>query len=221
MTTPHAARTTVDLTMMYAFHDSLRRDAALIAKSAAVTGDDPARLTATHFGWDLFKRFLTIHHTAEDDVLWPRLGTVVAGRTDDLEMLAAMEAEHGRIDPLIAAIDTAIADEQGGHAGLADVADAFVTELNAHLAHEEKDALPLIEAKLPPADWWEFADAQRDQIFQGLAQRYVPWIFDGVTPERTAELTALFPPPVVAQYQGAWKDEYAELNPWALDHGKV
>lgn len=221
MTTPHVPGATVDLTMMYAFHDGLRRDAVIIAKSAATTGDDPARLTATHVGWDLFKRFLAIHHRAEDDVLWPRLAAVLDGRADDLEMLAAMEAEHDRIDPLIAAIDAALADAEHGHPGLADAVDAFVTELNAHLAHEEKDALPLIEAKLPPADWAGFADAQRGQIFPGLAPRYLPWLLDGAAEERADQLIKIFPPPVVAQYRSAWKQQYAELNPWATEYGRA
>lgn len=221
MTTPHVPGDAVDLTMMYAFHDGLRRDAAIIAKSAAVTGDDPSRLTATHFGWDLFKRFLVIHHRAEDDVLWPRMRELLAGRPDDLEMLDAMEAEHDRIDPLIAAVDTALEDQENGYAALADATDAFVTELNAHLAHEEEGALPLIDRELPPADWALFADGQRNQIGMGLAPRYVPWLLDGVTPQRADEVLAVFPPPVVAQYRAAWKQQYAELNPWALDHGKV
>jgi iron-sulfur cluster repair protein YtfE (RIC family) len=216
--TPHVPGASVDLTMMYAFHDGLRRDGLIIAKAAAVTGDDPARLTAAAFGWDLFKRLLTIHHKAEDDVLWPLLIENLDGRADDLEMLRAMEAEHDRIDPLIAAIDAALADEQGGHAGLADAVDAFVTELNAHLAHEEKDALPLIDAKLPPAAWAKFADTQRDEIGRGLAPSYVPWVFDGATPERTEELLKIFPPPVVGQYRAAWKEQYARQNPWATEY---
>lgn len=225
MTTPFVPSTPrvpgggVDLTMMYAFHDGLRRDAVIIAKSAAVTGDDPARLSATHFGWDLFKRLLTVHHEAEDDILWPRLTGLLGG--GDVEMLEAMEAEHGRIDVLIAAIDRALADEQGGHPGLGDAVDAFVTELNAHLTHEEKEALPLIDAKLPPADWAKFAESQRDRIGRGLAPSYVPWILDGAAPERVEQLLKIFPPPVVGQYRGGWKEQYARTNPWASDHGKA
>jgi hemerythrin-like domain-containing protein len=211
---PHVPGDSVDLTMMYAFHDGLRRDVATIAKSAAASGDDPARLTATHFGWDLFKRFLVIHHTAEDDVLWPRLRELLADRPDDVELLDAMEAEHGRIDPLITAIDAALADEEGGYAGLGDIADAFATELNAHLVHEEDEALPIIGRELPPVDWARFADAQRNQIGMGLVPRYVPWLLDGATPERVTEVLGVFPPPVAAQY-GTWKEQYAQVHPWA------
>lgn len=216
---PHVPGDAVDLTMMYAFHDGLRRDAATVARAAAVTGDDPSRLTATHFGWDLFKRLLVVHHTAEDDVLWPRMRALLADRPDDIELLDAMEAEHARIDPLIAAVDAAIADQENGHAGLADAADAFAAELNAHLVHEEKDALPLIENDLPPADWAAFADGQRQQIGLGLAPRYLPWLLDGATPERIDEVLGIFPPPLVAQYRAAWREEYIKLNPWAQGHG--
>lgn len=223
MTTPapHVPGETVDLTMMYAFHDGLRRDVATIAKSAAVTGDDPTRLTATHVGWDLFKRFLTIHHSAEDDVLWPRLRELLADRPDDVELLDAMEAEHNRIDPLIAAIDAALADERHGHEGLGDAADAFAAELNAHLVHEEDAALPLIARELPPADWALFADGQRNRIGMGLAPSYVPWLLDGATPERIEEVLKIFPPPLAAQYRSAWRREYAEANPWATGYGRA
>jgi iron-sulfur cluster repair protein YtfE (RIC family) len=221
MTTPHVPGETVDLTMMYAFHDGLRRDVAIIAKSAAVTGDDPTRLTATHFGWDLFKRFLTIHHAAEDEILWPRLLELLADRPDDVELLDAMEREHNRIDPLIAAIDAALADEQNGHAGLGDATDAFAHELNAHLVHEEEEALPLISKELPPVDWARFADAQRNQIGLGLAPRYVPWLLDGATPARITEVLAIFPPPLAAQYHASWRAQYAELNPWSTEHPKA
>ncbi|NUS12590.1 MAG: hemerythrin domain-containing protein [Streptomyces sp.] len=221
MTTPRQPGDSGDLLMMYAFHDGLRRDVAAVAKAAAVTGDDPQRLTATHFGWDLFKRFLVIHHKAEDDMLWPRMREILGDRTDELELLDAMEQEHDTIDPLIAAIDAAIADEEGGHAGLAEKVDAFATALNAHLTHEEGDALPLMSRELPTADWLRFADSQRNGVGQGLAPRYVPWLLDGATPERAEQILAIFPPPVVAQFRNAWGKQYAELNPWATGYGKA
>jgi hypothetical protein len=221
MTTARQPGESGDLLMMYAFHDGLRRDVAAVAKSAAVTGDDPARLTVTHFGWDLFKRFLTIHHSAEDEILWPRMREILVDRPDEVELLDAMEEEHETIDPLIAAIDAALADEEGGHAGLGDATDAFATALNAHLAHEEGDALPLMSRELPTADWVRFADSQRNGVGQGLAPRYVPWLLDGATLERADQILAIFPPPVVAQYRRAWRQQYAELNPWATGYGRA
>jgi Hemerythrin HHE cation binding domain len=51
-------------------------------------------------GWELFKTELHIHHTAEDQDLWPRMRTHLADRPDQLALLQAMQDEHGRIDPL-------------------------------------------------------------------------------------------------------------------------
>ena len=55
--------TTLDMAMMYAVHDALRRDAAQIARISRGTGDDPRLLLRSAVGWELFKSFLHIHHT--------------------------------------------------------------------------------------------------------------------------------------------------------------
>jgi hypothetical protein len=46
---------------------------------------------------------------------WPRMRARLADRPDDLALLQAMEDEHARIDPLIAAVDGALADHGDGH----------------------------------------------------------------------------------------------------------
>jgi Hemerythrin HHE cation binding domain len=56
MTTPFR----LDMTMMLAVHDALRRDV-----------DCVMQMTARSEGWDLFERYLRMHHEAEDDALWP------------------------------------------------------------------------------------------------------------------------------------------------------
>jgi len=54
-----------------------------------------------------FKTQLLLHHDVEDAHLWPRLRLVVAERRRDLTLVDEMEAEHARLDPLLAAIDEA------------------------------------------------------------------------------------------------------------------
>jgi hypothetical protein len=73
----------LDMTMMYAFHDALRRDLKQVAQMEARSN-----------GWDLFETLLHVHHTAEDDVLWPLVRSAVAGRADDEALLDEMAAEH-------------------------------------------------------------------------------------------------------------------------------
>jgi iron-sulfur cluster repair protein YtfE (RIC family) len=92
---------TLDMTYMYVFHDALRRDLERIARFTARGSDDPSRMLRSAAGWEMFKKYLRIHHQAEDDAVWPVMYQVLADRPDDLALLDAMEAEHGAIDPLL------------------------------------------------------------------------------------------------------------------------
>src|SRR5690242_6783439 len=99
-----------DMTTMYTMHDALRRDLEHIARVTARPNDDPKELLRTATGWEMFKTYLTVHHTAEDDMLWPRMREVLGDDSDGVALLDAMEAEHAAIDPLMAAIDAALVD---------------------------------------------------------------------------------------------------------------
>jgi len=89
----------LDMTMMYAVHDALRREAEHIARLSARAGDDPWRVLRTAAGWEMFKAYLRVHHTTEDDVLWPAMHEALTERPDGLALLEVMEAEHAAIDP--------------------------------------------------------------------------------------------------------------------------
>lgn len=204
----------LDMTMMFAIHEALRRDLERIARATAVTGDDPARLHVTHFGWQLFKEFLTLHHTTEDNVLWPRMRELVAGQPDNLELLEAMEQEHGRIDPLIEAVDAELANPEHGHDRLADLADALVTEVGGHLDHEERDALPLISRVLPAEDWDRFGAEQRNRTGLDAAARYLPWLLDEARTSRATEVLRFIPPHLQELYRNSWLPAYRERDPW-------
>ena len=126
----------LDLTLMVAFHDAFRRDLAHLAHAASrhrAQLDEPTRHTAVLAGWELFKTQLHIHHTAEDEDLWPRMRTHLADRPDELALLQAMQDEHARIDPLLDAVDGALADRDGGHQRLGDTVDALASGLHGQI----------------------------------------------------------------------------------------
>jgi len=213
------ARTTggLDMTIMLAFHDAFRRDLGHLAHAAGRHRDDlddPSRRTAVLAGWELFKTQLHLHHTGEDADLWPRMRTHLADRPDDLALLAAMEDEHARIDPLLGAVDDAFADRDNGHERLADVVDALSAELSGHLAHEERDALPLMDQSLTQAEWRAFAtDQRRRNGIRGAAQLF-PWMLDGASPEQVQAVLKGFPPPLRVVYRRVWQPRYARHDHW-------
>ena len=115
-----------DLTIMLAAHDAFRRDLTRLVRAAAAADlSDPARRRSVAAGWELFKHELHLHHTAEDEVIWPVLRPRLAHSEHALSVLDAMEEEHERIDPLLAAVDAAFAPRRED--ALADVIDALVT----------------------------------------------------------------------------------------------
>ena len=207
----------LDLTVMLAMHDAFRRDLAHLARAARrhhADLEDPAQRTAVLAGWELFKAQLHHHHAAEDDDLWPRMRAHLAGRPDDLALLHAMEDEHSRIDPLLAAIDDAFADRDHGHQWLGYAVDALATELPGHLAHEERDALPLMDQVLTAAEWRGFAaDQRRKNGFRGAAQLF-PWLLDSASAEQVQAVLKRLPPPLRVVYRRIWQPRYARHGHW-------
>src|SRR5277367_1153764 len=104
-----------DLTVMIAAHDAFRRDLTRLAQAAAFADlPDPARRASVRAGWELFKRQLHLHHTAEDAIVWPALRERLPHSDHAQSVLDAMEAEHQQIDPLLAAVDDAFARAEEG-----------------------------------------------------------------------------------------------------------
>jgi hypothetical protein len=147
----------LDLSGMFLIHHAFRRDLRAFAAAVAATpASDTATWRALRDRWALFGTFLHHHHTTEDEAIWPLLMRRVDAQ--GRETLEAMEAEHGEIDPLLAACGQ-------GFAALAGGADEDVRRsleirmvaagelLGRHLAHEETEALVLVQAHLTPHEW--------------------------------------------------------------------
>src|SRR5262249_10604612 len=117
----------LDMTMMFTIHDAFRRELERIARVTARTDDDPARILRAALGWRMFKAYLRVHHTAEDEAVWGPMAPQLAGRPSDLALLAAMEAEHAAIDPRLNAIDAALADRDRGPEQLGGPVDGLAT----------------------------------------------------------------------------------------------
>ncbi|GAA2139522.1 hemerythrin domain-containing protein [Streptomyces synnematoformans] len=204
---------TVDFTLMYAMHDALRRDLDHLVKAAARTDDDPRRVLAAAAGWELFKKVLHIHHTAEDEALWPPLTEALAGRPDDLAVVDAMEAEHAQIDPLLDAVDAALADRDHGPERLGGLVDELAGKLRAHLTHEEDDTLPLIERTLTAAQVQHFGGVH---AAKGAADGPVltAWMLEGADEKMRTAALAYLPEPVRAAYRDEWRPAFVARDWW-------
>ncbi|NKZ07550.1 hemerythrin domain-containing protein [Actinomadura latina] len=197
-----------DWTAMYVMHNALRRELEQLAKVAAREDGEARRILAGAPGWELFETALHIHHTAEDEALWPPMREALADRPDALALMDAMEAEHAAIDPALEAIDA-------GTEPLAPLVDTLTTALTTHLSHEEEAALPLIDATLTPAQIANFGQVHGAKLGPN-APRIIPWLLDGADEKTAAAMLAVLPEPARAAYETTWRPAYASLDRWNL-----
>jgi iron-sulfur cluster repair protein YtfE (RIC family) len=218
-----------DLTIMLAAHHAFRRDLTRLARAAAAADlSDPARRRSVAAGWELFKRELHLHHTAEDELIWPALRPRLAHSQHALSVLDAMEEEHGRIDPLLAAVDAGFAaaardseaardviDARGpGIDRLADVIDALTSTLTGHLAHEERDGLPLIGVALTAGEWRKVGFRIARQNGMSAGSEMFAWMLDGADRSAATDTLGQLPPPVRLLYRTVWKPRFAKTPRW-------
>lgn len=197
-------RTQPDLTLMYATHDAFRRDLALLAATARDHGTAPGSPFRT--GWETFQTFLTIHHTAEDKVLWPLMRAKLADRPAQLRMLDEMDAEHEALDPLLEAVEDVLA--QGRQERLPALIAEVGGKLVHHLDHEERAALPLVLEVLSAQEYDTFGAEQRRMLGVQGGALYFPWVLDGASEETRRTALAVVPPPVRLLFKAVWRPRY-------------
>jgi Hemerythrin HHE cation binding domain len=203
-----------DLTIMLAAHDAFRRDLTRLARTAG----DASRRESVQAGWELFKRQLHLHHTIEDELIWPALRPRLAHSEAALSALAAMEAEHELIDPLLAAVDQAFgaADQAFGQdrSELPAVIDALTSSLTGHLRHEERDGLPLIGVALTAAEWRGMGRKMASKNGMAASAEMFAWILDGTDREHNNATLAQLPPPLRLLYRARWKPRFERTSRW-------
>ncbi|QBR90964.1 hemerythrin domain-containing protein [Nocardioides euryhalodurans] len=190
----HVAYGPYDQTGMYVMHHALRRDLARFESAVRNTPvGDRSVWRGLSQRWDRFAEVLHHHHSVEDAAIWPLMLRRVdeAGDAAGRALLEAMEAEHEQVDPALAGCAAAFAAMAEhpctDHRNALDVrVTAVRSVLLEHLAHEETEALPLLQRVMTPED---FAAAET-AADKGYPTRLLPFIL----PWAMAEV----PAPVVA-----------------------
>jgi hypothetical protein len=199
----------VDLAGMYLMHRGFRRDLHLFAEATAATplGDRP-RWVRLSRRFALFAGILHKHHHGEDIGLWPLLHE----RGADTTVLDALEAEHAQIDPLLRTCTADLAALAGGtgddatRTRLAGCTARLRDALCAHLAHEERDGMPLVQQHLTHEDWLRL---DREVFAKEYRPRDVPaalgWIVSGLTREQMMRVPGAKPVLVPIARFFAWR----------------
>jgi len=90
----------------------------------------------------------------------------------------------------------------------------LTSTLTGHLAHEERDGLPLIGVALTGAEWRGVGRkiARKNGLSSG-AEMFA-WILDGADRDQAAATLGQLPPPLRLLYRAIWKPRFEKTPRW-------
>jgi len=200
-----------DVGFMRALHAALRRDLSRLRDVAAQLDGFAGAPPTVLAGWDAFRAQLDNHHAAEDDDLWPVLRRELSDPSE-LVPVDAMVAEHRHIPPALAGVDAAL--RGGGE--LTAAVERLSTVVLDHLAHEEREVLPLIEQHLTQAQWRAFMHKERDRRSLRERPEFLAWILDGAVDQDAAAVLTEMPLPARLVYRWVLRRRYDAQHRWQI-----
>ncbi len=198
----------VDFTMMYVAHDAFSRDLRRLT-AACERGEETTPPVVA--GWEMFKKQLSIHHTAEDVALWPSLREKVVF-PEESAVLDEMEIDHAQLEPLLERLDKALTAHDTPTA--LETSRVLTESLTGHMRHEESQALPLVETRLGNPGWQAFGrHFRKTQGLSGGAE-FFPWLLDSAPEATRTHVLGMFPAPVRLLYRRIWAPRYERTPRW-------
>jgi hypothetical protein len=154
---------------------------------------------------------LEAHHLSEDEFLWPRLEARTVGQT---EVIARMEAQHQRLDELVAQVTGALNGLAAGpQRALCEQVAAQLTELgsvlNAHMDEEENAILPLAAEYLTVAEWEELGKVSLAKLDKKYLLRAFSALMATATPEERRTILTKAPLPARLMWRLFGRRSYA------------
>ncbi|HEX3931926.1 MAG TPA: hemerythrin domain-containing protein [Nocardioides sp.] len=141
---------------------------------------------------------LTIHHTGEDENLWPLL---LARAAPSVDLVKTMQEQHERVHEdldkahgLLPGWQRAPDAESGER--LAAAFEQLGSDLVEHLDQEERDILPLAEEHVSVAEWGKLGEHGRDSMAKSELPIMFGAILEDADPEESAKMLSLLPPPI-------------------------
>lgn len=179
----------VDLLLVYAVHDALRRDMRrlLVWSQSCFPVTTPA--------WTDFQERLRTHLAAERTTLWPVL------RHHRLpDGAGPFERGRRRVTLLAVTVDDCLAG-RGPASRTAEYMTALDEALTAYLDDQQTLVLPLLEQHITAGDWADYDAAQRQPFGLASGAALCAWLLDEAPPERREAIRRLFPPGVRVAYR--------------------
>lgn len=150
----------LDLSAIYVIHHAIRRDLRDFAAAIPASPmSDENCWSALRARWNDLTKAIGNHTTVEDEYIWPAIAEhVTVAEAGSHDTLNAMATEHHELDALLDAVRRAFVlitsrTDEAGKQHLAAALHEARGAMLAHLAHEERAALPLMQRHLSVAEW--------------------------------------------------------------------
>ncbi|MCC9710569.1 nitroreductase/quinone reductase family protein [Streptomyces sp. MNU76] len=131
-------------------HDAFRRELGLVKKELTATGGRAGLGAQLRINCLTFCQGLHNHHNGEAMGLFPFLGE----RHPELApTLSRLHEEHERITVLVEELRRVVTAEDAAPADVLPEVERLIDELEAHLAYEEQQLIPVLEAAAKPEAW--------------------------------------------------------------------
>jgi hypothetical protein len=142
---------------------------------------------------------LTDHHTAEDELLWPRLQERV--QADVEPIIGVMERQHAEIHRVTETLNGKVAswaaDPSSAHRdAVADLCDSASNVLEEHLGAEERDILPIAARAISQSEWDEIGERAMGALPKDKRMLVLGTIRYWAPRERSAAVASDIPRPI-------------------------
>jgi iron-sulfur cluster repair protein YtfE (RIC family) len=207
---PSATAARPDTYDMVLVHRVFRRElgaAPYLVRGVAPGNAQRAAVVARHIALLLID--LHLHHSGEDELLWPRLRE---SADVDPALVARMEAQHERISALVDKADGLLPvwrdnPEDSTTRGLADILEQLTAELDSHLGEEEAEILPLVAVHFTAAEWEELGERGMEGIAKSRPLWALSALLEGADEAERAKFMANVPLPARLTWRliGRWR----------------
>ncbi len=211
MTAPGTYRT--ETSDMFAVHQAITAALDEAPQLVSGTGDSAERVEVIGSFYENLLEFLHVHHTGEDELIYPVLEERCA---DEKAMLERIDAQHTLLDEPMKEARAAIAAWRAAPSteGAGDVVrllGAIDETLRPHLGDEETFVLPVASAWISPEEWAELP-GHALQTFQGDK----PWLALGLvreqlTSDQNDKMLSGMPPPVRTLWTEQWEPAFTSF----------
>jgi hemerythrin-like domain-containing protein len=188
-----------DVNEMRVIHRVFRRELGAIPDLVRrVCDGDTARAAVVGKHATFLLTGLDVHHTGEDENLWPLLLARAAPSSD---LITTMQEQHERVHEDVDKAHELLPgwqrtpDAESGQR-LAAAFEQLGSDLFEHLDQEERDILPLAEEHVSVAEWGKLGEHGRDSTAKSELPIMFGAILEDADPEESAKMLSLLPPPI-------------------------